>query len=254
MINRHRSSVMIKNTAVIIGLFCIAQTAYAMHIMEGFLSPMWAITWWIIYLPFIALGLRQMNKIIKDDSDYKVLLALCGAFIFVISALKIPSVTGSCSHPTGVGLGVVIFGPWVMSILGGVVLLFQSLFLAHGGLTTLGANGISMAVAGPFIGYAVWLIAHKIHLRKDVAVFLCAFSADMSTYLMTSIQLGVAFPDAHLGITASILKFMSIFCFTQIPIAIAEGILTVIVYEQIIKFDIASITSKIHGKKPGTSL
>jgi cobalt/nickel transport system permease protein len=31
-----------------------------------------------------------------------------------------------------------------MSVLGGLVLLFQALLLAHGGLTTLGANAFSM--------------------------------------------------------------------------------------------------------------
>jgi cobalamin biosynthesis protein CbiM len=39
------------------------------------------------------------------------------------------------------------------------VLLFQALLLAHGGLTTLGANGMSMAVIGPVVGYMVWKMA-----------------------------------------------------------------------------------------------
>ena len=49
------------------------------------------------------------------------------------------------------------------------------------------------------------------------------------TYVTTSIQLGLAFPAATGGIMASTLKFMSIFAFTQIPLAISEGILTVMV-------------------------
>ena len=63
-----------------------------------------------------------------------MLLALCGAFAFVLSALKIPSATGSCSHPTGVGLGAILFGPAATAVLGLIVLLFQALLLAHGGL------------------------------------------------------------------------------------------------------------------------
>ena len=31
------------------------------------------------------------------------------------------------------------------------------------------------------------------------------------------------------------MKFMGIFCLTQIPIAIAEGLLTVLIYEQLTK-------------------
>ena len=65
-----------------------------------------------------------------------------------------PSVTGSCSHPTGTGLGAVLFGPAAVSVLAAIVLVFQALLLAHGGITTLGANDFSMGIVGPF---AAWL-------------------------------------------------------------------------------------------------
>ena len=91
-------------------LMLFPQNASAMHIMEGFLPPVWALTWWILFIPFLALGIRKLKQIVSHDSHQKVLLALCGAFIFVLSALKLPSVTGSCSHPTGVGLAI-ISGP-----------------------------------------------------------------------------------------------------------------------------------------------
>lgn len=206
-----------------------------MHIMEGFLPPFWALAWWLMFLPCLVIGATRLKNIVRDDSDKKVLLALCAAFIFVLSALKIPSVTGSCSHPTGVGLAVILFGPWVVSVLGAIVLLFQALFLAHGGLTTLGANGMSMAVIGPMAGYVVWKLATRAGIRRDVAVFLCAALADLVTYFVTSVQLGLAFPDPQLGVMASVTKFMAIFCLTQVPIAIAEGLLTVLIYDQLCK-------------------
>lgn len=52
---------------------------------------------------------------------------------------------------TGTGLGAILFGPASVSVLGVIVLLFQALLLAHGGLTTLGANTFSMAIAGPVV-------------------------------------------------------------------------------------------------------
>ncbi len=69
-----------------------------------------------------------------------MLLAVVAAYAFILSAMKIPSVTGSCSHPTGTGLAAIIFGPFVASVVGVIVLLFQAILLAHGGITTLGAN------------------------------------------------------------------------------------------------------------------
>ena len=216
-------------------LLVVPQEAFAMHIMEGFLPPMWALAWWLLFLPCLWYGLVRLRRIVQEDSNQKVLLALCGAFIFVLSALKIPSVTGSCSHPTGVGLAVILFGRGVVASLGAIVLLFQALLLAHGGLTTLGANGMSMAVIGPIVGYLVWKMACKAGFRRDVSVFLCAMLADLATYFVTSLQLGVAFPDPQTGFVGSSLKFMGIFCLTQVPIAIAEGLLTVMIYDQLTK-------------------
>ncbi|MGC4431439.1 energy-coupling factor ABC transporter permease, partial [Streptococcus suis] len=124
----------------------------------------------------------QLKKSVQKNPENKVGLALSGAFVFILSALKIPSVTGSTSHPTGVGFGTAMFGPSVMVVLGTICLLFQALFLAHGGLTTLGANGFSMAVVGPFVGYFVYKLALSMKVNQRVAIFLCAFVADLATY------------------------------------------------------------------------
>ena len=95
---------------IVIGLF-VPAPSYAMHIMEGFLPPAWSIAWGVITIPFVVRGLFSIQKTIRENPRLKMLLAMAGAFAFVLSALKIPSVTGSCSHPTGVGLGAILFGP-----------------------------------------------------------------------------------------------------------------------------------------------
>jgi cobalt/nickel transport system permease protein len=204
--------------------------AYAMHIMEGFLPPEWAIFWWIVFLPFFLLGMRSLVRIPQENPELKLLLALSGAFTFVLSALKMPSVTGSCSHPTGTGLGAVLFGPWVMSVLGAFVLLFQALLLAHGGLTTLGANAFSMAIVGPFVAFGIYHLIMQMSGKQKVAIFLASTLADLTTYVVTAVQLALAFPAPVGGFIASFLKFAAIFAVTQIPLAISEGLLTVLVW------------------------
>lgn len=201
----------------------------AMHIMEGFLPVKWAIIWWVIFIPFFVVGLKNITKIVKEQPKKKLLLALCGAFVFVLSALKIPSVTGSCSHPTGVGLAAILFGPSATVVLGTIVLLFQALLLAHGGITTLGANAFSMAIIGPLVSFGIWKLC-KDKMDKRVAVFLAAALGDLLTYTVTSFQLGFAFPDPAGGFMVSAAKFLGVFFITQVPIAIAEGLLTVIIY------------------------
>ncbi len=213
----------------------------AMHIMEGFLPVKWSIIWSILFIPFFIVGLKSINAIVKDQPKKKLLLALCGAFVFVLSALKIPSVTGSCSHPTGVGLGAILFGPSVMTVLGVIVLLFQAILLAHGGITTLGANAFSMAIVGPIVSFfAFKLLRSKIN--KSWAVFIAATLGDLLTYTVTSLQLALAFPDATGGIVSSAVKFLGVFFFTQIPIAVAEGILTTILYNLIVQNEGEEVT------------
>jgi cobalt/nickel transport system permease protein len=201
-----------------------------MHIMEGFLPPVWAIVWWVIAIPFWVLGFIQIRKVIREKPETRLLLGLAGGFIFVLSALKIPSVTGSSSHPTGTGIGTILFGPFVVGILGTIALIFQALLLAHGGFTTLGANAMSMAIGGPLLGMAVWLLLRK-RVPTWLSVFLTVFVADLFTYVITSTQLALAFPDPVGGFGASWMKFAAIFAVTQIPLAISEGILGVLIFK-----------------------
>ncbi len=243
MIKRQNSYIRLALMAGLSGYLVIGSAApvQAMHIMEGFLPPGWALFWWVVFLPFFGWGLRSLTRITQANPELKLLLALAGAFTFVLSALKIPSVTGSCSHPTGTGLGAVLFGPGVMSVLGAMVLLFQALLLAHGGLTTLGANAVSMAVAGPFAAYGIYHLTLRLTRRQGLAMFLAAALANLLTYLVTSVQLALAFPAESGGVMVSLVKFAGIFAVTQIPLAVSEGLLTVLVWNWLRTYNVTDL-------------
>lgn len=210
--------------------------SHGMHIMEGFLPAKWAILWGVVSLPFLLVGLKKLNKVYKSDVNAKVLLGLVGGFVFVLSALKIPSVTGSCSHPTGVGLGAILFGPTIMTVLGTIVLLFQAILLAHGGLTTLGANVFSMAIVGPIVSYGIYVGLKKTSINKAFIVFLAAAIGNLTTYFVTAIQLSLVFQDPATGLLGSLIKFLTVFAVTQIPLAIVEGLLTAIIYNLLVDY------------------
>ncbi|MFG6393755.1 MAG: energy-coupling factor ABC transporter permease [Lachnospiraceae bacterium] len=202
--------------------------ALAMHIMEGYLPPGYCIAWGIICIPFLVAGFINIKKYLTSNRRNITLIAMSGAFIFVISSLKIPSLTGSCSHMTGTGLGAILFGPSSVSILGIIVLIFQAILLAHGGITTLGANTFSMAIAGPFISFGIYKLCQKFKANKLVSVFLAASAGDLFTYCITSIQLALAHNQAD-GVFAATVKFLGVFAPTQLPLSILEGILTVLI-------------------------
>lgn len=205
-----------------------------MHIMEGFLPVEWCVVWYVISIPVIIYGIYQIKKTREKLPESTALLAVSGAFMFVLSSLKLPSVTGSCSHPTGNGLGAAIFGPAVAAVLATIVLLFQAILLAHGGLTTLGANIFSMGIVGPFVAWIVYKGLMKFNVSSTIAIFFAAFFGDLLTYVATSFQLAFAFPTPTFE--SSLIKFLGIFAITQIPLAIGEGILTAIIWDGLKKY------------------
>ena len=86
------------------------------HAHNGGLPPPSLVEiWFALSLPRVAYGVSKMNRMIKDHRETLPLLAVAGAFVFVLSSLKLPSVTGSCTHPAGTGMGAIIFGPAITS-------------------------------------------------------------------------------------------------------------------------------------------
>ena len=206
-----------------------------MHVMEGFLPGPWWQIWFALSIPVVVYGIYKLNRLVKENREILPLLAVAGAFIFVLSALKLPSVTGSCSHPTGTGLAAILFGPAITAVLGTIVLLYQALFLAHGGLTTLGANVFSMGIVGPVVAYTIYKVGMKLNLNFYFVVFLAATLGDWATYVVTSVELALAFPADPGGVMGSFKAFATIFALTQVPLAIIEGAITALIFKYIIQ-------------------
>jgi cobalt/nickel transport system permease protein len=205
-----------------------------MHVMEGFLPLQWAVFWWVVALPCLGYGIYQLKKVLEADREALPLLGVVGGFIFILSSLKLPSVTGSCSHPTGTGLSAVCFGPWITSVICAIVLLFQSLFLAHGGLSTLGANIVSMGIVGPLMGWGIYRLLRDTTVNMYITVFLAVAFADFFTYVTTSLELAVAYPAEVGGFMSSFVLFLGIFALTQVPLAIVEGVILTLVFKYIV--------------------
>ncbi len=218
-----------KLLALLALIIIYAEPSHAMHIMEGYLPLSWSLFWTAVAVPFVILSYRHIAQIIKAEPKGRIHFALNTAFVFVLSALKLPSVTGSSSHLTGTTLGTLTTGVMSMPLVGFIVLLFQALLLAHGGISTLGANIFSLAIAGPFAAYFLYRTLKGLGLGQSPAVFIAAALGSLTTYITTSFQLAIAFPDSTEGVLGSFIKFCSIFAITQVPLAIVEGIMTVLV-------------------------
>ena len=139
------------------------------------------------------------------------------------------------SDLTGIGFGAVLFGPGPMFLIGVLVLLFQALLLAHGGLTTLGANTFSMAIVGSVVSYGLFKSMKKAGVNEYVNVFIAVTLGNLATYATTALQLSIAFPAGNFA--GELVKYLSIFALTQVPISIVEGLLSTLIYDRVRKYD-----------------
>lgn len=217
---------------------CTAPDVYAMHISEGILPLGWAALWFFIAAPFVAFGLYRLKKLTATDLSFKPLVGLMAAVVFIISCMPIPVPSaGTCSHPCGTGISGILLGPAISVVVAAAALLIQALFLSHGGLSTWGANIVSMGVIGSFAGYITFKALRSMKINIAVAGFMAGLFADWATYLSTSAELA-----AGIGGDAPFLplfyKILIAFIPTQLPLGILEGAMT------------AGMVVLLHKKRP----
>lgn len=216
-------------------LLAVPAPAHAMHIAEGILPFPWVVLWFAVALPFLVLGLRDLRRKSEGTPHFKALVGLVGAAVFIVSCMPIPvPFAGTCSHPCGTGLAAVLVGPFITVVITSIALLLQALFLAHGGLTTLGANMVTMGVAGAFVGFGSYRLALRLGLPAVAAVLVAGIASDWATYSMTSLELSLALHGSGpwLSMFAAIL---AAFMPTQLPLGVLEGILSAAAYRFVIQ-------------------
>jgi cobalt/nickel transport system permease protein len=200
--------------------------AYAMHISEGILPLNWAVLWFAVAIPFIAYGIKRLKEISKTDLSFKPLIGLMAAVVFVISLMPIPVPTaGTCSHPGGTAIPAILVGPSISVLVAAVALLLQALFFAHGGLSTLGADILSMGIVGAFTGIGVFRLLRMFNTGLSVSAFFAGLLSDWAIYITTSAELaaGIKGDAAFLPLFS---KIVLAFIPTQLPIGIVEGAMT----------------------------
>lgn len=126
----------------------------AMHIPDGYLSPVTCIIMFALVLPFWVRGVRSLRA--KLNAKTAPLVALFAAFSFVIMMFNVPLPGGTTGHAVGGALAAIILGPDIACIAISVALLIQAVFFGDGGILAFGANCFNMGVVLPFVSYAIY--------------------------------------------------------------------------------------------------
>jgi cobalt/nickel transport system permease protein len=223
---------------IVMGLLLSAVPARAMHISEGILPLDWAAVWFVVAAPFVALGLRRLSDLSRNDLSIKPLVGLLAAVVFIISCMPIPVPTaGTCSHPCGTAISAVLLGPFISVLISTVALLIQALVMAHGGLSTLGADIVSMGVVGSMVGYGVFRGLRSLGAGLGLSGFCAGLLTDWAVYLTTSMELatGIRGDEPFLPLFT---KIVVAFVPTQLPLGVLEGAMT------------AGMVLLLHKKRP----
>jgi cobalt/nickel transport system permease protein len=142
----------------------------AMHIPDGYLSPLTDVILFLLVLPFWMRGIQRLRKTVNAQNIPVV--ALLAAFSFVLMMFNLPLPGGTTGHAVGGALAAIVLGPETAVLVISTALIIQAFFFGDGGILALGANCFNMAVVLPFVSYRIYqaLARHQqIHSRRRVA-------------------------------------------------------------------------------------
>ena len=194
-----------------------------MHLAEGVLPLGQAAIWSAMAAPPLVWSLRAERVAHRESPASPLLMAGVTSLLFAATLLPLPvPVVGATSH--------ICMTP-VLALLVGVrriiwptffVLLLQALFFAHGGLTTLGVNTLTLGVLGPMVTVAVWAATKRIGAPGVIGIGLACGVGGLSVYVADAFVLAVALSDV--APPAAIFGGVVIgFAPVQIPLAVLEA-------------------------------
>lgn len=185
-----------------------------MHIADGVLSTPALVAGGVTALASVGYGLRRL------EPGKMMLVAILTAAFFVISLFHLPGDI----HLLLNGLLGVILG-WAAMPAVAVALLLQSVLFQFGGLTSLGVNICITGLPAVLCG----MIFRPFFQQKGryVAVFLCGISGIILSVLFASLFL-LSTGSMFLGTASAMIM-------GNIPVMIIEGIVTVFIYDRIMR-------------------
>lgn len=164
-----------------------------MHIPDGYLSPSTCGALYAAAAPFWYVALRRVKAVFHTRTA--PLISVFAAFSFVIMMFNVPIPGGTTAHALGVGIAAVVLGPWASMLALSVALCLQAFFFGDGGITTLGANCLNMAIIGSLVAFFAYRTlsgrAAITSSRRVFAAALASYIAINASALCAAVELGV---------------------------------------------------------------
>jgi cobalt/nickel transport system permease protein len=163
-----------------------------MHIPDGYVGPATSLTLYAAMVPAWAIAGRHVRR--SFDALEVPLLALGGAFAFVVMLFNVALPGGTSGHAVGAAIVAIALGPAAAVVAMTVALAIQALIFGDGGVLALGANCFNMALVMPVAAYGVYQAlggGRASPARRAFASGVAGYVSVVLAALATAIELGL---------------------------------------------------------------
>jgi cobalt/nickel transport system permease protein len=196
-----------------------------MHIPDGYLSPDVCAATGVIAATAVGYSIYKL----RDELGDRVvpMTGMMAAMIFAGQMVNFQLVVVPVSgHLIGGVLAGLILGPWAGCLALTMVLIVQRFLFSDGGMFTLGANILHMAVIGSIGGYAVAAVVRRFFRNQRVGTIVGAVIASWVTVVAASALFCVEFRLSHSAQDFQFRNLFSLMVAIHSLIGIGEALIT----------------------------
>ena len=161
-----------------------------MHIPDNYLSPASCAVLAVAAAPVVGLSITKVKTQLKENKELAPMLGIAASLSFLLMMFNVPIPGGTTAHAVGGVLLSILIGPYAANLALSVALLLQALLFGDGGILALGANIFNMAIAMPFVGYAVYHFFRKQN-HETAGVLVGSYVGINVAAFLTAIELGI---------------------------------------------------------------
>ena len=161
-----------------------------MHIPDNYLSPASCAVLAVAAAPVVGLSITKVKAQLKENKELAPMLGIAASLSFLLMMFNVHIPGGTTAHAVGGVLLSILIGPYAASLALSVALFLQALLFGDGGIIALGANIFNMAIAMPFVGYAVYHFFRKQN-HETAGVLIGSYVGINVAAFLTAIELGI---------------------------------------------------------------
>ena len=194
-----------------------------MHLAEGVMTLTHAAAWTAVAGSAVVWSLRGEQREGREAASSSLVMGGATSLLFAATLLPLPvPIVGATSHVCLTPVLGLIVGVRRIVWATFFVLLLQAIFFAHGGLTTLGVNTLTLGLLGPATAAGLWRLLGRLGAYNALGLAIACGVGSMAVYVGDALVLSLALADVAdpaVTLTGVLVGFAPV----QIPLAVLES-------------------------------